>query len=305
MTSPITSPPQDLPQTTHLAHTGLTLRSVLIGMGAVVCQCLATPYNDFHVGGTYLAGNHLPIAVVFVMLVFVLSVNVLLRKLKPGTELQGGELLIIWGMMLVASGIPSSGLMRYLVPLAVSPHYFATAENEWITLFHQHLPDWMVVKDPKAVFYFYEQLPDGDSIPWRAWLKPIVGWSAFVLIFYFVTICWTVLLRKQWVEHERFTFPIVQLPQEMFQPAIGQGSLESVLQITADVVRFCCACYIARVAGIAPLFSSHTESASRFPNCAILYRETVIRFGVVAHGAPVYLSFDRRYRLSAHSRNLV
>ena len=223
MTSPATA--QNLPQTTYPAHTGLTLRSVLIGMGGVICQCFATPYNDFHVGGTYLAGNHLPIAVVFVMLIFVLSVNVLLRRLKPGTELQGGELLIIWGMMIVASGIPSSGLMRYLVPLAVSPVYFATAENEWITLFHQHLPDWMVVKDPKAVFYFYEQLPDGDSIPWRAWVKPIVGWSAFVLVFYFVTICWTVILRKQWVEHERFTFPVVQLPQEMFQPPSGGALL--------------------------------------------------------------------------------
>ena len=223
MIPPATS--QNFPQTPHLAHTGLTARSVLIGMAAVICQCLVTPYNDFHVGGTYLAGNHLPIAVVFVMLIFVLSINLLLKKLKPGTELQGGELLIIWGMMLVASGIPSSGLMRYLVPLAVSPYYFATAENEWITLFHQHLPDWMVVKDPKAVFYFYEKLPDGDSIPWRAWLKPIVGWSTFVLIFYFVTICWTVLLRKQWVEHERFTFPIVQLPQEMFQPPSGGALL--------------------------------------------------------------------------------
>jgi len=205
--------------------TGITARSVLIGMVAVVCQCLATPYNDFHVGGTYLAGNHLPIAVVFAMLVFVLSVNILLNRLKPDAELQGTELLVIWGMMLVASGIPSSGLMRYLVPLAVSPHYFATPENEWATLFHQHLPDWMVVRDPKAVFYFYEKLPDGDRIPWMAWVKPIVGWSTFVLIFYFVTICWTVLLRKQWVEHERFTFPLVQLPIEMFQPPSGSSLL--------------------------------------------------------------------------------
>ena len=223
MTPSVTS--QNFPQTTRSIYNSITARSVLIGMVAVICQCLATPYNDFHVGGTYLAGNHLPIAVVFVMLVFIFSTNVLLKRVKPGTELQGSELLVIWGMMLVASGIPSSGLMRYLVPLAVSPFYFATPENEWITLFHQHLPDWMVVKDPKAVFYFYEQLPDGDSIPWRAWLKPIVGWSAFVLIFYFVTICWTVLLRKQWVEHERFTFPLVQLPVEMFQPPSGSSLL--------------------------------------------------------------------------------
>ena len=223
MTPPATS--QNFPQASHSTYNSITVRSVLIGMAAVICQCLATPYNDFRVGGTYLAGNHLPIAVVFVMLVFVLGVNTLLKRLKPGTKLQGSELLIIWGMMLVASGIPSSGLMRYLVPLAVSPFYFATPENEWITLFHQHLPDWMVVKDPKAVFYFYEQLPDGNRIPWHAWLKPIVAWSAFVLIFYFVTICWTVLLRKQWVEHERFTFPLVQLPMEMFQPASGSALL--------------------------------------------------------------------------------
>ena len=225
MTSPAVFYSHDFRLTNHPAYNGITARSVLIGMVAVICQCLATPYNDFHVGGTYLAGNHLPIAVVFVMLVFVLGINTLLKKLKPGTELQGSELLIIWGMMLVASGIPSSGLMRYLVPLAVSPFYFATPENEWITLFHQHLPDWMVVKDPKAVFYFYEKLPDGDRIPWEAWLKPIVGWSAFVLIFYFVTICWTVILRKQWVEHERFTFPLVQLPMEMFQTPSGGALL--------------------------------------------------------------------------------
>jgi len=225
MTSFAATHPSDFPRTNPLAYSGITARSVIIGMVAVICQCLATPYNDFHVGGTYLAGNHLPIAVVFVMLVFVLGINTLLKRLKSGAELQGSELLIIWGMMLVASGIPSSGLMRYLVPLAVSPFYFATPENEWITLFHQYLPDWMVVKDPKAVFYFYEQLPEGDAIPWKAWVKPIVGWSAFVLIFYFVTICWTVILRKQWVEHERFTFPLVQLPVEMFQPASGNSLL--------------------------------------------------------------------------------
>ena len=213
------------PQTPHPTPTGITARSLLIGTAAVICQCLATPYNDFHIGSTYLAGNHLPIAVVFAMLVFVLTVNVLLKRLKPGLELKSGELLTIWGMMVVASGIPSSGLMRYLVPLAVSPHYFATPENEWMTLFHQHLPDWMVVKDPKAVLYFYEKLPEGDPIPWRAWLKPIAGWSAFVLVFYCVTICWTVLLRKQWVEHERFTFPVVQLPQEMLQSPTSSAYL--------------------------------------------------------------------------------
>ena len=211
-----------MPDTSSPKPYSLTSRSVLIGLLGVIIQCLVTPYNDFLVGSTYLAGNHLPIAVVFSLTVLILVVNVLLKRIKSGMQLSAAELTIIWGMMLVASGIPSSGLMRYLIPLLVSPFYFATAENDWADLFHQHLPSWMVVSNPKAVSYFYEKLPDGEAIPWEAWLKPMLAWSAFALVFFFMIICWSVLLRKQWVEHERFSFPLVQLPVEIFQPPEGK-----------------------------------------------------------------------------------
>jgi hypothetical protein len=222
----------------HSPPFGLTPRSVLIGMIGVTLQCLATPYNDFLVGGTYLAGNHLPIAVIFFLTVLILGVNVVLKKLRHRWVLSPAELTVIWGMMLVASGIPSSGLMRYLVPLLVSPFYFATSENEWADLFHQHLPDWMVVKDPKAVFYFYEKLPDGEAIPWAAWLKPMLAWSGFVLVFFFVTICWCVILRKQWVEHERFTFPLVQLPVDMLRAPQGGDLINRFFKSRAMWVGF-------------------------------------------------------------------
>ena len=109
-----------LAKSTFKLHS-LTSRSVLIGLLGDTIQCLVTPYNDFLVGGTYLAGNHLPIAVVFSLIVLILVINVLLKKIKLGLQLSAAELTIIWGMMLVASGIPSSGLMRYLIPLLVSP----------------------------------------------------------------------------------------------------------------------------------------------------------------------------------------
>ena len=54
MTSPVTS--QNFPQASRPIYNSITARSVLIGMVAVICQCLATPYNDFRVGGTYLGG---------------------------------------------------------------------------------------------------------------------------------------------------------------------------------------------------------------------------------------------------------
>ena len=80
---------------------------------------------------------------------------------------------------------------------------------------------------------------------------------------------------------------------------------ESVLQIAADVVRFCLAGHIARLERIELVLPSLSEAAPRFFDRPILHRKTAICAGVVAHGTPVYLSLDRRHRLSAHPRNLV
>ena len=78
-------------------------------------------------------------------------------------------------MRLVASGIPSSGLILILLPLLVNPFYVATAENDWADLFHRDLSSWIAVSNPKAVSYFYEKLPDGEAIPWEGWLKPMLA----------------------------------------------------------------------------------------------------------------------------------
>ncbi|MFB3041728.1 MAG: DUF6785 family protein, partial [Candidatus Poribacteria bacterium] len=195
----------------------------------------------------------------------ILIVNVLLKKIKPGMELSAAELTIIWGMMLVASGIPSSGLMRYLIPLLVSPFYFATAENEWADLFHHHLPDWMVVSDPKAVLYFYEKLPDGEAIPWVAWLKPIAAWSGFTLVFFFVTICLCVILRKQWVEHERFSFPLVQLPVDMFQAPAGNDLINRFFKNRAMWIGFTIPVVLHGLRGLHLYFPSIPNPPVFFP----------------------------------------
>ncbi len=44
---------------------------------------------------------------------------------------------------------------------------------------------------------------------------PLAWWSAYILAVYVVMIAIISLLRKQWVENERLTFPLAQLPLEM------------------------------------------------------------------------------------------
>ena len=197
-----------------------------------------------HLEGTLLAGNHFPIAGMFLLVIIVLLGNTCLRKVSPNASLSAGELMVIWGMMIVTAGIPYSGLMRYLVPLLVAPIFFASPENEWQEIFHPYLSDWIVVTEPRAVRGFYEGLP-GEPIPWAAWAKPLFAWGLFTLLVYFIMLCMCVLLRRQWVERERYTFPLVQLPAEIAQPPQDGRSLINeffknslISDLPPDKVRF-------------------------------------------------------------------
>ena len=52
---------------------------------------------------------------------------------------------------------------------------------------------------------------------WDIWLPPILAWCALLLAIWLMMIACMVLVRRQWVEHERLAFPLVQLPVEMAQ----------------------------------------------------------------------------------------
>ncbi len=203
----------------------MTVRALLLGLALVIVQTAITPYNDYYLQGTDIAGNHFPLGAVFTLIFLTLVINPILKKAFPRSTLNPAELIVIWVMMGVSSAIPSKGMMGFLLPYLAAPVYFATPENEWAETLHPHFPEWLIVWDKHAVTNFYE----GESfVPWALWVKPIIVWSAFILLLYCVTICVSIVLRKQWVERERFIFPLVTVPIEMVQQTSthsGVGSL--------------------------------------------------------------------------------
>ena len=52
----------------------------------------------------------------------------------------------------------------------------------------------------------------------NAWLLPALAWILFILVMMIVMVCINTLLRVQWAERERLTYPIIQLPLEMAHP---------------------------------------------------------------------------------------
>ena len=93
-----------------------------IGMILVTFIAAFTPYNDYVLQNTSFIGNHFPIGIISLMAALILLVNpaLMLLRWKP---LATGELVVIMTMMMVGAAAPSSGLMRYLEPMLVSPYW--------------------------------------------------------------------------------------------------------------------------------------------------------------------------------------
>jgi hypothetical protein len=120
-------------------------------------------------------------------------------------------------MLTCALPLSGFGMVRFLVPSLVYPQYMEQQEHgRWAGVV-ANLPAWLAPKAPAVARAFYE----GQSpVPWAAWALPLAAWSALFLALIAAQLSLTVLLRKQWIESERLTFPIVYLPLRMTQ----QGS---------------------------------------------------------------------------------
>lgn len=85
---------------------GLTGRSLLIAFAFVLLFAYITPYNDYDLANTFVAGNLLPTSSMVVLLLCVFIVNPFLRRFARRFALRTEELAAIWAIIVIASGIP-------------------------------------------------------------------------------------------------------------------------------------------------------------------------------------------------------
>ena len=200
---------------------GVTWRSVLVGTIAVIILSISSPYVNYALRGSYVTANYLPLGVVFLFFVLVGGVNVLLKYIRAEWAFTSSELVTIFVMLIVSAAIPTNALTGLLVSTLAAPFYYATPENRWAEFLDPYIPKWMAPRDPEAIRQFWEGLSPGASIPWNAWLLPLAMWLSFAAVLIFVCLCVVVILRKQWVEKERLTFPLAQVPFEMMREEPG------------------------------------------------------------------------------------
>lgn len=179
------------------------LPTLLAGLVLVGILAIWIISNQYIVRSSRLNLNHnLPVSV---LTIFLLLVAV--RSLRPALLSRNG-LILLTSMMLVASYIPGDGLMSYLLGSWAMPLYFATPENQW-DQFHPYLKDWVVPLQPDGVRWFHEGLPDFRVLPWGIWVRPLFGWATLGAAFVATSLGLSSIFRKQWVEHEKLTYPMM------------------------------------------------------------------------------------------------
>jgi len=191
---------------------------------AVILGCILVPLNSYWVVqiemGRYLSYPtciSLFFNVVFNLFVL-LALNVILIRLIPRFAFTPRDLLIIYTMLSVASGISGLDMMQDVVSNVGHAFWYATPENEWKQLFWRYLPKHLVVNDIKALTGYYEE-PSTlfTKEHFSAWLVPFLSWSFFISLLILMMTCINVVLRKQWIEREKLSYPIIQLPLEMMR----------------------------------------------------------------------------------------
>ncbi|MEW6750296.1 MAG: DUF6785 family protein [Candidatus Latescibacterota bacterium] len=203
------------------AGRAVTGRSLAIGALLACFLNVACTYSVLVLQNAGLTSDYITAGAMMLLLLLAGLLNPLLKLVWPRLALHSGEVIVVYVMMIVASAVPTWGLVTNLFHILTRPLYYATPENRWRELIHPLLPPWLVPQDPEVARYFYEGLPAGRGIPWGAWTGPLLAWGSAMGAVYLVMITTMVILRRSWVEHERLTFPLAQVPLEVLRGADG------------------------------------------------------------------------------------
>ena len=116
-------------------------------------------------------------------------------------------------MVNMVTAMCSYGMLPILLPVMTYVLWGASLKNEWRKLFHRDLPRWLMVDDPSVLAEYYR----GEASLYTtrnltAWLPPLLWWSLVTFVLIFVMLCINIIVRRQWIEHEKLSYPIAEIP---------------------------------------------------------------------------------------------
>ena len=208
---------------------GVTPRSIAAAIGIVIATVLWDEWMAFYMRGSNISRSHFPVALLFPFLALAVF-SMIARLAIPSLALNRLEMRVVLGMGLAAAIIPYDGITGHLIGVLAGVYYFATPENAWDFYLHHNIPTWLAPQnDHGAMIWFYEGTPAGKIPAIGAWFTPLFWWTCFLGAVAFAIFCLVVMLRKQWIDNERLTYPIVEVGNLLSETEEG-GRLSKIFR---------------------------------------------------------------------------
>ncbi len=192
------------------AH-GLTVRAAILALVFFVISLYWMLKAGLIALGAQI-GESVPVIPAIAAVLLLTLFSPLLRRLPRFARLPEHQVLLVYSFLVIAVSMPSVGVVRQILPQLTVPYYFAGPENQYSTL-TEDIPSW-AVPDPAVIQSMYEG-SDTGVIPWGAWTTPLLAWTVFMLALFVTIYALMMIFRRQWIEKEHLTFPIVRLVLDM------------------------------------------------------------------------------------------
>lgn len=214
----------------------MTFRAVILGFIGVAFLSSYTYFNDWIMRQTMFVGNFMPISVYGFLVLFLAILYPLWQKLtRSKGMLRRSEWALILVLVLAASAIPGSNLLRLFTPALIMPHRFELTEPGWQQQGVMDLvPEGMLVdisEDPDVVLGGYtrglQEASDRLSfrdVPWAAWRPSMFFWIPIILSLWIALVSLAVVVHKQWADHEHLPYPIVTFTKALLPDESGNRS---------------------------------------------------------------------------------
>ena len=207
----------------------ITARSLTVSLLIILISVLWDEWMSYYMSGSNISRSHFPLAFLLPYLLLC-CLNAGCQRVYPSRALNKPELLVVLATGLVAIAVPYDGLTGQLVSIIASPFYFATPENRWGIYVHDYIPSWLVARNGHdEMGWFFEGVPAGQSPDLSVWITPLFWWTCLVGALAFGVFCVVVMLRKQWSDNERLSYPLVEAGGMLAETEIG-GRLEQQLR---------------------------------------------------------------------------
>ena len=211
-----TTPPTIAGTPGSTARSGVSTRAILIGL-------LLTPLNVFFLTKalwiwTNITGAESLFTNTIATLFGLAMLNQALKRWRPRWVFSAGEMLTVYLMLSIGTGLTSSrwDLGGALSSYMTHAFWFATDENRWREALWPILPTWLTVRDFDALAGFYM----GGSEAYRlvvlkAWIEPVLWWTGAVAVIMWVSLCLNSIVRRRWADEEKLAFPLTTLPVQL------------------------------------------------------------------------------------------